>query len=432
MQPPETRSHPTLPAAIALALLPFKAFPAPAPTPAAKSNSTLALSPQRTAALTSFTLSILSIPLLPHRIPLSSLTALAGMPLEAILVHAASPPLETELQTLEPEKAAHLLANVLAFSSKRIAGFSSSKVLNGYLRVLQLLLNRLPSSLFIEKRTEVAEDVKGKGKTTEVMVIEDSDDEDEDDARVIQRAREKVGTTRTAKDADGDITMAPMATVPNPPPSNPRTTFTLDPRTFTFLSSLASREHLTAVLTLSTRYSSTSRPYLASFLVSLLTTWPAKRDEIINTIVYGPSSGSGAGERGGGLLRELFRGYVRAGALGRLLGRAGKDQGGAIMQAVSDPTLGMDWTTLILLSQLYARCLLTLGDDEFYSTRNPLTLDEVVGLSGLLRNLAFSLYWQEGNFGAGESELVVVGTRMGIEALRSLATTLLQQIHARE
>lgn len=429
LQSPDSRTHPTLPAANALALLPFKAYSATLPPAGAKPSTSPSFSPERASVLGPFTLLILSIPLLPQRIPLASLTALAAMPLEDIVVSASAPDfISNSLSTLGVEASAYLLANVIAFASKRIGSFSTSKVLAGYLRVVQVLLDQLPISTFAGKRKDVVEDVKGKGKAVEVIVLDDSDDEDDqDDAEVIQRARAKVGTGVAQADEDGDTPMATSTTVPTTATSSP--TFAPDSRTLGFLSSLASREHLLAILALSTRYASTTRPALASFLVSLLTTMPGRRDEVINAVMYGP--GAGAGERGGGLLRELFRGYVRAGALGKVLGGStGGDRG--VLSALKDPKLGLDWTTLILLSELYARCLLTLGDDEFYSPRNPLSLDEVVGLSGLLRNLAFALYWQEGNLTVGESELTVQGTRLGVEKLRTLATGLLQQIHARE
>lgn len=435
-QPPEQRSHPALPAAIALSVLPFKAFPAVSTPPSPASSRPVtptAPSPQRAAALRSFTLSILTIPLLPHRIPLASLTSLLGaLPSEAIFLEASSSTmLAGEISTLDAEQAAHLLANLLAFTGKRVSSFPNGKVLSGYLTVLHTLLDRLPPSLFVVKKEAEMEE-KGKGKEREVIIIEDSDDEE--DLEAVQRARERVGAAG-AKDDDGDTTMS-SATLPLRP--TPAASLSLDPKIMSFLSTLASREHLSSLLALSTRFSSSTRPALAAFIISLLSTWHAKRDDVINTIMYSQvavaGGGAAAGERGGGLLRELYRGYVRSGPLGKLLA-TGADRGYAVIQALGDVKLASDWATLILLSELYSRCLLTLGDDEFFDPkRNPLTLDEVVGLSGVLRNLAFILYWQEGAIlgDGGAEERKVVGTRMGGEGLRTLATTLLQQIYARE
>ena len=88
---------------------------------------------------------------------------------------------------------------------------------------------------------------------------------------------------------------------------------------------------------------------------------------------------------------------------------------------------------------VYGRCLVILGDDEFYPresmdasmpTRNPLTMDELVVLSGLLRNLVFFMHWD--NVGmTGDSEYIT-GTRMRVDQVRELCTRLLQQLHTRD
>lgn len=366
------------------------------------------------------------------------------MPLESILLAPGSDSVyEQQLRKLPAEQAVHLLANLLAFCGKRVASFPTSKMLAGYLQLLSLLLDRLPSSMLVPppRKENMVADVKGKMR--EVIIIDDSDDEDDEHAaELIQRAREKVGTTSAARDDDGNVQMGgeSAAAVATRASKTAPATSELDPRTYAFLATLPSREHLSAVLSASTRYSSTTRPALASFLVSLIASWPTQREAIINIVMY--SSGGSGAERGGGLLRELFRGYIRSSSLGRLLGTGSeKDKSGsAIVAALSDSRYVTDWPALVLLCELYSRCLLTLGDDEFYSTKggNPLTLDEVVGLSGLLRNLAFALYWQETSLhlgasaGDGSSRSGVIGTRMNVEALRQLATTLLKQIHARE
>ena len=84
--------------------------------------------------------------------------------------------------------------------------------------------------------------------------------------------------------------------------------------------------------------------------------------------------------------------------------------------------------------ELYSRSLLTLGDDEFFSSsaasRNPLAVYEVVGFSALLRNIAFALYWQEGLTDESASQLA--GTHMHLADLRALTTRVLHQIYDRE
>jgi ubiquitin-protein ligase E3 C len=81
-----------------------------------------------------------------------------------------------------------------------------------------------------------------------------------------------------------------------------------------------------------------------------------------------------------------------------------------------------------------------MGDDEFFSglaaptrpnaPRNPLTLDEVTSLSRKLLNIAFTLFWREGQIGAQDGH--VPGLNIGWESVRRKVTRLLQAVHARE
>lgn len=420
LQPPAEKTQPALAGAVALSLLPFKAYPGPVPP-------VTAISAERQAIISNFSSSILTIPLLPNRTPLPALTALAGLPLQDILLHLASPTAATQLDALSLDDTANLLANLLAFSGKRVATFANGKVLSAYLNVLTTLLNRLPKEALSPKKPEPpvpAVDVTGKGKqVASLMEPTDSESEDEQDEDVIHQARLKVGTA--SRDPDGDVSMA------GPSAKSSAPALSLDPRTLNRLASVAAQDHLISVLTLSTRFSASTRPALAAFLVSALSSFPDRRDAVLSTVMYGGPSTSGAVERGGGLLRELYRGYVRSSAAGRLL--SSSERSSAILAGLEDARLAADWPALVLLAELYSRCLLTLGDDEFHSARNPLSLDEVVGLSGQLRNLAFTLYWMEDSIedAAGQAK-TVAGTRMTFEALRTLATGLLQQIYARE
>lgn len=392
---------------IALSLLPFK-----------DSTPAVALSPSYISSLASFTSSVLTIPILPHRISATSLNALSSLPWESLLLNLSNPAVSSMLARLDVEDAANLLANFVKLVGPKVKTIASGKVLAGWFAFVTACLDRIPVDLLVpvKEHVEVSEG-KGKGKEVEVIVIDDSDDED--DSMDVDRAQVAAATAKA-----NDMTTAS--------PSKP--VLSLDPRTLAALLSIPSRPSLLPLLTLSTRYSASTRPALASFIVSLLQTIPSQREEVLNTIMYGPSSNAGAvAERGGGLLREVWRGYVRTSGLGRLLGREEKERSGAVLYSLKDKSYANDWPSLILLTELYSRCLLTLGDDEFYSPKNPLTLDEVVGLSSMLRNLAFALYWQEGSIGLMEGKGTGVGGgRMGVEAVRTLATTLLQQIHARE
>ncbi|GAA5959773.1 hypothetical protein JCM21900_006378 [Sporobolomyces salmonicolor] len=434
--PTDNRSHPLLPAAITLSLLPFKAHLAP-PPPASKSAPQSPASPERSAALTSFATSILPIPLLPNRLAVKEFTMLATLPFFDILLELASPSGRAVLQQLEPESAVHVLANLIALGNQRLSSIENGKKLAAYLVVAKALMDKLPNDVF---REEKPVDDKGKGKADETIVLDDSEleSEGEMDGDAIQRARAAVGTV--ARDSAGDVVMG--STEPSPSALSRPSRLSLDPRTHSHLRVLSSRAHLLALLALSTRFSASTRLPLAAFLITLLALLPpssSQRDSVLNTLLYAPSAS--------GLLRELYRGYVRSGSLGKLLARAGREKSNVVMSALADPQFAEEWPVVVLVLEMYSRCLLTLGDDEFYTTspgreaegRNPLMLEEVVGLSGMVRNAAFAMYWQEGAVEGGAAEGVdeamrrkVVGTRVAYEEVRALMTRFLQQVHARD
>lgn len=346
-------------------------------------------------------------------------------------------------ESLNVNDALNLLANVVVgLDADRLQKFvaagsggsaseeSPSNRLVAYLTGVTSLLYKIPAGVLGSFKTEdgMEVEVEGKGKGVEVIVIDDDEDDDIEVAdAAVQLARHKVGNG-AEKDFQGDSRMSDSA-----PLSTSLLPVDIDPRTRLILHSLHSRSHLTAVLALSTRYSSNTRPALSNFLLSLMTANPQEREEVLNTIMFGSN-----GERGGGLLREIWRGYLRGGALAKaIVPVGGTASPSTISNSLTQSQFTTEWPLLILLSELYSRCLLTMGDDEFHSTRNPLSIDEVIGLSSLLRNLAFALYWQEGVLMAAkgreqEQEKLLVGTKIGVESLRALATVLLQQMHARE
>ena len=79
----------------------------------------------------------------------------------------------------------------------------------------------------------------------------------------------------------------------------------------------------------------------------------------------------------GGLMREIYRGYVRRSPLGR------DDDFSEIASKPLAPCFGLtslisavesehaqQWPPLLLLADLYTQALLTMGDDEFFSSGN--------------------------------------------------------------
>lgn len=102
-----------------------------------------------------------------------------------------------------------------------------------------------------------------------------------------------------------------------------------------------------------------------------------------------------------------------------------------------DPAHASSWPPLLFLTDLYTQSLLTMGDDEFFSSspsvdapRNPLTLDELTSFSRQLMNIAFTLYWHEDQTNVQEGG--VPGTVIKWEGVREKVTKCLQAIHARE
>lgn len=341
----------------------------------------------KTAAIEAFVGRLLVVPSLATRLPPNAATALGTKaPIVDILAVFTASPAETLARLApEPSQAASLLANVLALFDRRVSEFAKADGFVNYLRLLKACLDVLPAGALAETRSADAMDV------------------------------------------DGAVSM------PNP------------------LARLYAPTSLHALMAASARFSANphSRPVFCAFLVSLLYSLPrAARDDVVGLLVYDGNSATGSRgqSQSGGLLRELWRGYIRSGALGRTIG-GGKEGWSRVPAALADPTFSEAWPSawplfcawlttpvLILMIELYSRSLLTLGDDEFFSSssasRNPLAVDEVVGFSALLRNIAFSLYWQEGLTDESASQLA--GTHMHLADLRALTTRVLHQIYDRE
>ncbi len=110
------------------------------------------------------------------------------------------------------------------------------------------------------------------------------------------------------------------------------------------------------------------------------------------------------------------------------------------MTLLADTANADTWFPLIFLTEIYTHSLLTMGDDEFFSgldgpvradaPRNPLMLDEIISLSRKLLNIAFTLFWREGQIGAQDG--VVPGLNIKWEVVRRKVTRFLQAVHARE
>ncbi|GAA5989061.1 hypothetical protein JCM11641_002312 [Rhodosporidiobolus odoratus] len=434
--PPTRSAHVSLPAGIALALLPFKAFRLSPPADKCKASPSCPNSPLLQRALLAFSTDILSIPSLPSRLAAKEAALFSSsLPFSDVLLALSSS--SAAIDALDSQSAANISANLLGSTTPagatRLQSITDAKTLCAYLELIARLLEIVgrvafpPPSLGQKDSAE-----KGKAPEVEELILDGSEDEEEAGS-ALEGHDEADDTVMESGGASKEARNAP----------------TLEPPTAAALAILHSRSHLLAVLALSTRFSASSRPSLARYLTTILALLPtAARAEALNTLVYAPSSS------GLGLLRELFRGYVRSGRLGRFLGSAGRSDAGAVLSSLGDdkhvPKEEHEWPVLILTVELYRRALLTLGDDDFYASpqlagppasssasagvasRNPLSLDEVVTLSAIARNVAFSLYW----VGAAEGEKVlsktVVDTCWSYEELRSALTGFLVEVHARD
>jgi ubiquitin-protein ligase E3 C len=330
----------------------------------------------------------------------------------------------------------HLLATLHVLTPPRY-GVLKADALSSYLRLLTLLLNATPISTLNppEKRS------------TNLQSWDTANDLDSDsDAESPDGGRSQRSISVTVVSSFGTPTSPPS---PIPPP---------DSRTLKRLSALPSPAHITALLSCKEIHASAVHPALIECLFALSTVWPAVLDSVLAT--------------GAGLVREVYRGYVRGSVLG-------KNADGAA--ALFDPKNSEGWPALLFLTDLYEKTLRTMGDDEFFGSsdsgagagagfasqthvlgsssssarsfgavgatqiqRNPLTLDELREFSRQLLNIAFALYWREdggdANGGGMMARPVNAGgvgrdgtiVRCTWEAVREKVTKCLVAIHARE
>jgi ubiquitin-protein ligase E3 C len=362
--PIEKKSAPSLPSATSLAVLPLK-------------------SSNPTALLPAFVRNILTIPLLLHRLPASSVSTLAsGLPYDILLEWLAS---NTASLVRSDQEAINLLTNLTPLVEPRIKAFGNVQQLLGWLELCTICISFIPTSLL--SRID-----KGKGRSTDM-------------------------------DIDDDSALSTASSL------------SLHPKVAQQLRKVSSAADLEPLLASSARFSSSpkSRPAIGRFLVALLTVLPSKsREELLTFLLYHKQGG-------GGLLREIWRGWLRSGELWKsIVGDKGKEGwrsvAGLLSSKTTPPGQLTEWPLLLLFVQLYTRMLLTLGDDEFYAgsaakTRNPILLDDIKTLSALLRNIGFALYWGETSI----DQLAVPGVaNVTGEELRSLVRTLLVAIHERE
>ncbi|KIK56337.1 hypothetical protein GYMLUDRAFT_47102 [Collybiopsis luxurians FD-317 M1] len=347
---------------------------------------------------------ILTIPLLPNRLPLPSLTHLSShLPLTKMDVLFRTPrdhsPLSRFLldsaTTSALEAKIHLIANLLAFTPPRYAKLPGP-ALAAYLRLLGDVLNTVPSGALEGAQSSV------------------------------DRSVDADGYDSGSEDGSSSIRVSVVSSFnTTPPPAFPA----LDNRTLKRLQTLPSPAHITSILTISKALSS-SRFHLLTFIYAVVGVWPSKQNDVLSHLWSW---------NGGGLVREVWRGWVRGGGLGSNLVPDHKfadsmdidnDTGLSISgsrpshfeplrpsltpsarlrgaaSADEDP-----WVPLLLLADLYSQGLMTMGDDEFFSSassvvgstnaaqKNPLSLDEIATFTRQLLNIAWALWMYGGELG---------------------------------
>jgi ubiquitin-protein ligase E3 C len=260
-QPTDSRASASLPPIVTLLASPFLIFP---PS-----------SPLYNFALDELIHHILSLPLLPNRLPLASLTYFSSrIPLSSIFTYRSPGSaaggnnfahLVNSITSLDAR--IHLLANLLAFIPVRIPKFNAAEV-DGYLSLCTTILDSLPIGSL-------------ENNTVNALPI-------------WQQIQEDV-------DSDAETSGVPHT-------SRPAKAAALDGKTQSRLQTLHQHAYINTLLTATSRHS-TTRPRLFSYMISLWTVWPSRKERILNSLV--------AGNAGFGLIKEVWRGWIRRSSLGK-------------------------------------------------------------------------------------------------------------------
>ncbi|KXN82656.1 hypothetical protein AN958_02333 [Leucoagaricus sp. SymC.cos] len=280
--------------------------------------------PQFSTLLGTIVQQVLTIPLLPNRLPIPSITYLAShLPWSQLPILRSS--ILDLIQSLSTEARIHLIANLYMFASPHVPRLPSPAV-GTYLKILATLMNSLPVNA-------LDPEAAAKKRSAQSRIVQGDPDSDSDDGRAI---------TVVAVDSFDE----------SPLPK-------LDNRTVKRLGQVPSASHITSLFTVANKSDAVLSDFVI-FLLSLVLVWPSRRDGTLNLA---------AGLGSGGLIRILYRQYVLRSQLGRP------------NTSLNDPASLVNWPPLILLTELYSQSLLTMGDDEFFSetgaTRNPLMLDDL-------------------------------------------------------
>lgn len=326
----------------------------------------------RVGSTDQFVSNILTVPLLPNRMPIETLSTFTSrLPLDNILLHLSRTSLGT-LTNLPQYKATPLLANILAFGYQRVAKMSPA-VSNAYLHVLTALLGLVPRDS-IESASKRAAD----------------DDEDMDE--IEWRSEDLPGSS---------------------PKSPTSSTAKLDLRMMKWLSLAYDSHHLNDILgsvekssSVATTPTGATQDVLSAdsigeithLLLNLITLFPSHKINILSNLMYfkfgskaKTIAGSGTAQVPSGkvfsvsIIKIFLDAFTSTNLYDQLLQSMQRDTPLSV-QLVMDQSHAKAWNLLAFVAELYCQILVTMGDDEFYDeTRNPISLQSVITLASVVR-----------------------------------------------
>ncbi|KAJ9100578.1 hypothetical protein QFC21_003622 [Naganishia friedmannii] len=309
---------------------------------------------------------LLAIPQLPSSLPISSLTHLTkSLPIiSKLLPYAAATPAVLRQNSLATEMGkTHLLANLgFMVIQTGVIQQQDTKSVVAWVNVLTQLLEGVDSEwgLWIENKG-----VWGKSSAAAVptaTVVENLEGNDLDSERNNQISNRK----RNIRD---------RGSVP--------------PGIVNRLLAIVGTDHLNFLTSTYIRQPSMTQPYI-QYMLALLTKFrgSVRFDGIVEVL---------GGQSGTRLVRDLWRNQVR----GKWPSMASKQTWDRLLSLTAGDTASANDTTrlqsLLLLTHIYIHHLLTVTDEEFFAPPSrdaaALSLDEVIELSGIWRDVAFWGYW---------------------------------------
>ncbi|KAJ7110703.1 HECT-domain-containing protein [Mycena crocata] len=314
-----------LPPLVSLVTAPFQIYPD--------------TSSQYAEVFTLVVINILTIPLLPNRIPLASLTALSsGLPLPAVRLLDQSYPF---LAVIGPEGALHLMSNLLAFAPARYAKMPAD-ALNAYLRLISALLGSLSKNIL-----DIA------APSSAALYLDSDSDSDE----------------------DGDK------------PALIKPSIDIDPRTLKRLQTLPSAGHLETLLRLTWNTKA-----LIGFIIALSGAWPTKKTDVMAAVLAYPGAGAM-------YVTQIYHEHIRDSVIGQR-GHESQLTDPANAALIPAFVLLLELYTQALATmgddEFFSFAGTEMGPPTATSSaaQNPLSLDDLILFSRQLLRVVWALYFR--------------------------------------